>query len=348
MHRHGKAQAVFSRDRAQNADQVLFRPDVHRVPRLDLRIPGVEIAVVVDHEGEVLSPRRAGKAASGVPGPRSGFPGIWHRSLVAELGRVPIVLDMELVMRGSLDVGIMPGVPIALFRNALRVSSEPRYRTSHRGTTPGHSYCFNDPHDAWNGPGAISYLSGAEPRPPPVWLAHPCRRVRTLPPQTLQNRFSWCGSFRSLPSFHPTSRFDRGLPDRLPLQRLLVFNPDDVQQQVVGVEDLTTTGSGTPAFRTGESVIRFSPSLRSWNNRGPLRNANGKLLGVELDFGGDTQDRHHVLLRARRAGSQYRPHHRTSVRSTVGVLPSAASSLPLSMSNTWWSAGLRIFSTGPL
>ncbi len=120
---HAEAQAVLLRQFGPDADDVLLRTDLHRVPRLVRAVVTIEIVVVVGQRHEVA---RAGPLVEshqlfGVP--VLGFPGVVV-ILEAEFGLRAMFLQAVLVVGGPFHVHVAR-VPIALLGDALRRPMRP-------------------------------------------------------------------------------------------------------------------------------------------------------------------------------------------------------------------------------
>lgn len=102
---------------------VLFRPDVHAVPRLVFRIPTIEIVVVVAERDEVLGPGFGVEANEFLGIPAFRPPGMTD-VFITKLRGVPISLEVVVLLRIALHIHAA-STPIALFRNALRTPMNP-------------------------------------------------------------------------------------------------------------------------------------------------------------------------------------------------------------------------------
>ena len=78
VHAHAESQAVLARRPGPAADDVLFRTDCDRVPRLMRAVPHVEIVVVIRHREEVSRPGPLVERDQCVWIPILCFPGMDH------------------------------------------------------------------------------------------------------------------------------------------------------------------------------------------------------------------------------------------------------------------------------
>ena len=116
-------QAVLLRRLLPLADHVAFRAHVDGVPLVELRVPQEEIVVVRAHADEVLRPGLLVELHQTVGVPLLRLP---QRDdvLVAELRRMPVVLEVILVMLVARLVHAA-GVPVAVHRHGLRSPVRP-------------------------------------------------------------------------------------------------------------------------------------------------------------------------------------------------------------------------------
>ena len=105
------------------ADDVALGAHVHGVPLVQLGVPEEEVVVVRAHADEVLSPGFLVELHEAIGIPLLGLP---QRDdvLVAELGRVAVMLEVILVVAAALLVDAA-GVPVAIHRHGLRTPVGP-------------------------------------------------------------------------------------------------------------------------------------------------------------------------------------------------------------------------------
>ena len=118
-----EAQSLLPRRFPPDSHDVLLRSHVHRVPARILRVPQVEVIVVHAHADEVLCAGLLVEAHQMVGIPTGGLPDI-DQILVANLGRMPIVFQMMLILLRSLDIHVAR-VPVAVFNGRLRPPMRP-------------------------------------------------------------------------------------------------------------------------------------------------------------------------------------------------------------------------------
>ena len=118
-----EAQAVLVGGLLPLADDVALRPHVDGVPLVELRVPAIEVVVVLGDDAEVLRAGLLVERHQPVGVPLLGLP---ERDdvLVAELRRMAVVRDVILVVRAALLVHL-PGIPVALHRHRLRSPHRP-------------------------------------------------------------------------------------------------------------------------------------------------------------------------------------------------------------------------------
>src|ERR1035438_4255484 len=105
-----------TRDSSPSPHDVLLRTHVYAVPRLVLRVPTIEIAMVVRKGDEILGPGFGVKLDQffGIPVFR---PPDMTDVLVPKLRRMTVCLDVVVVLGTALNVHASR-VPVALLRNA--------------------------------------------------------------------------------------------------------------------------------------------------------------------------------------------------------------------------------------
>ena len=115
---HRNAQAVRPRDFGVRADDVLLRPDLHRVPVVEARVVVVEVVVVVGQRGEILCAGGDVQVHQLFRLPVLRLPQVVDLH-PAHFGRMAVGVQMMLVLRLALQVHAA-GVPVTLLRDALR------------------------------------------------------------------------------------------------------------------------------------------------------------------------------------------------------------------------------------
>src|ERR1039458_3679056 len=122
MHTDPEPQTIFARRPGPAANQILFRPDVDRVPRLIPAVPVVKVVMMVGQREEVLRPGAFVECHQlfGIPTLRLPFV---NHVLETEPGGRAVMLDVKFVLVASLDIH-EPRIPIAIFRLALRPTAK--------------------------------------------------------------------------------------------------------------------------------------------------------------------------------------------------------------------------------
>src|ERR1017187_1906628 len=116
-------QSVGAGEFAPRAHNVLLGPHVHAIPRLVLRVPAIEVPMVVCKRDEILGPGPCVEPNEFLRVPVLRPPKMAD-VFVAELRRMAVRLDMVIVLSASLYVHAA-GVPIPLLGNALRTPMRP-------------------------------------------------------------------------------------------------------------------------------------------------------------------------------------------------------------------------------